>query len=245
MSYTLIDSFGGDQVLVLACNTPGCKSSTQVTLQRFLTTSDWCNHLVEQVRTAGWELLYGFADDNHKVYCSDCVERAPKQIIESLAGTAITEPAKPERPDFETYARNLAKEASTRSTCGRAKIGAIAMTADHRIVATAYNGVGPGEKHCADYDEPVTFGNHDMLCEHAEVNIGKQLRVLFDSFVDALKMNAGWKTDDYFFKWVRSQQLTVYTYGPRDCCTYCAKTLYRIGIDDVVVTQSAEAGAAA
>lgn len=85
------------------------------------------------------------------------------------------------RPDFDTYAFRLAREASTRATCSRLSVGAIAVRRT-RIVGTGYNGAPSGERHCeheryrADpvQDPDLALVNGRLSCQralHAEANV--------------------------------------------------------------------------
>lgn len=52
-----------------------------------------------------------------------------------------------ERPSWDEYFMKLANEVSTRTTCLRRAVGAI-IVKDRRILATGYNGVPTGLRHC-------------------------------------------------------------------------------------------------
>jgi deoxycytidylate deaminase len=181
----------------------------------------------------GWWVLYRRFSSS-EVLCPDCRD------------VRAEAPTRPTRISFAEYAKRLAAEAASRSTCGRAKIGGVAMTADHRILATAYNGAPSGEPHCMDLPEPIVFANHDMICEHTEVNLVDQLRAIFDSIWEVLRLYfpAGMDKNGLFVDWVRSQEITITISGPRECCTYCAKYCYRHGIKAVVATAGTEEEAA-
>lgn len=53
----------------------------------------------------------------------------------------------PQRPSWDTYFMRMAVLASERSTCLRRKVGAVAVR-DRRVLATGYNDVPSGVKHC-------------------------------------------------------------------------------------------------
>lgn len=73
-----------------------------------------------------------------------------------------------ERPDWDDYFINIADEVAQRSTCPRAKVGAV-IVKDHRIIATGYNGAPAGKSHC--YDEGCIMENgHCQRAVHAETN---------------------------------------------------------------------------
>ena len=73
------------------------------------------------------------------------------------------------RPGWPEWARGVAQAVAQRSTCPRAKVGAVVLNADHHIVATGYNGAPPGEPHCLDIGCDMQDG-HCQRSLHAEVN---------------------------------------------------------------------------
>lgn len=72
------------------------------------------------------------------------------------------------RPDWDTYFINIAREVAQRSTCPRAKVGAVIVKNNH-IISTGYNGAPAGEPHCLDEGCIVEHG-HCLRAVHAEVN---------------------------------------------------------------------------
>lgn len=52
-----------------------------------------------------------------------------------------------ERPDWDTYFINIAREVASRADCRRAKHGCV-IVKDRRIVATGYNGSAAGGPSC-------------------------------------------------------------------------------------------------
>lgn len=73
-----------------------------------------------------------------------------------------------ERPTWHKYFINIAEEVAQRSTCPRAKVGAI-IVKNNRILSTGYNGAPAGEPHCID-DGCIVEHNHCLRAVHAEVN---------------------------------------------------------------------------
>jgi len=73
-----------------------------------------------------------------------------------------------ERPNWDNYFLNIAKEVSTRSTCPRASVGAV-IVRDNRILSTGYNGAPPDEPHCTKVGCLVE-NNHCERTIHAETN---------------------------------------------------------------------------
>lgn len=64
-----------------------------------------------------------------------------------------------QRPSWDEYFMSIADSVATRSTCMRRKVGAV-LVFDKRILATGYNGVPSGLKHC-----------HEVGCIRAKLNI--------------------------------------------------------------------------
>ena len=81
-----------------------------------------------------------------------------------------------ERPSWDEYFMTLAHEVATRTTCLRRAVGAI-IVKDRRILATGYNGVPTGLRHCAEtgclrQQLGVPSGQRHEICRglHAEQN---------------------------------------------------------------------------
>ena len=81
-----------------------------------------------------------------------------------------------QRPSWNTYFLQLARQAATRSTCLRRQVGAV-LVRDKRLLATGYNGAPRGIAHCLEVgclrDElGVPSGERHELCRaiHAEQN---------------------------------------------------------------------------
>lgn len=83
---------------------------------------------------------------------------------------------KDERPSWTSYFYSIAELVAQRSTCTRRKVGAV-IVRDKRIMATGYNGVPTGIRHCAEVGclrakLGVPSGERHELCRglHAEQN---------------------------------------------------------------------------
>ena len=87
----------------------------------------------------------------------------------------------PARLDTDTYFLQIATTVAQRSTCPRRQVGCVLVDSKNHIVATGYNGVPTGFKHCIDIPCPgAQYPTGEGLdhCEaiHAEVNAFLQLR---------------------------------------------------------------------
>lgn len=85
------------------------------------------------------------------------------------------------RIDADQYFLRLAELVSLRGTCARRQVGCVLVDHNNFVLATGYNGVAKGVKHCTDNpcpgaNQPSGQGLH--LCEatHAEANALIQCR---------------------------------------------------------------------
>ena len=74
----------------------------------------------------------------------------------------------PKRVDWHTYFMNIAREASTRSTCERKHVGAV-IVREKTILSTGYNGSIRGMPHCDDIGH-IMENDHCVATIHAEAN---------------------------------------------------------------------------
>jgi dCMP deaminase len=124
-----------------------------------------------------------------------------------------------ERPGWDAYFMEMAEVAEKRSTCTRRRVGAV-IVKDNRIMATGYNGVPTGIKHCAERgclreQLNVPSGQRHELCRglHAEQNAIIQAAHLGQSIAGG----------------------TLYcTTQP---CVICAKMIINAGIVRIVIKQ--------
>ncbi len=72
------------------------------------------------------------------------------------------------RVDWHTYFMNIARQASTRSTCDRKHVGAV-IVRDKTILSTGYNGSIRGMPHCDDVGH-LMENDHCVATVHAEAN---------------------------------------------------------------------------
>jgi len=124
-----------------------------------------------------------------------------------------------ERPGWDEYFMEMAEVAEKRSTCTRRRVGAV-IVKDNRIMATGYNGVPTGIRHCSERgclreELQVPSGQRHELCRglHAEQNAIIQAAHLGQSIAGG----------------------TLYcTTQP---CVICAKMIINAGIKRIVVRQ--------
>lgn len=72
------------------------------------------------------------------------------------------------RPSEDDYFMGIALAAAARSTCDRAKVGAVLVKAGH-IAGTGYNGSPKKQPHCDDVGH-LLVGGHCVRTIHAEQN---------------------------------------------------------------------------
>lgn len=112
------------------------------------------------------------------------------------------------RTHREDYYMAIAEVTSKRSTCDRARVGAIAVK-DNRIIATGYNGSPSGWGHCDEWGHEMSSG-HCVRTVHAEMNIICQCAKFGISLKDA----------------------TIYcTHSP---CYNCLKHLENVGVKEII-----------
>jgi dCMP deaminase len=82
-----------------------------------------------------------------------------------------------ERPSWDQYFMTITRQVAERSTCTRAKVGAV-IVRDRSILATGYNGAPAGLPHCLEvgcliYESRTPDGDLEQNCYrtiHAEIN---------------------------------------------------------------------------
>lgn len=107
------------------------------------------------------------------------------------------------RPDRDSWAMALAVVTAQRATCLRRQVGAVLLNARGHVLATGYNGVAAGQRHCNAHDpwHPVGFphacpganaasGTNLDGCHaiHAEVNALMQCRDVYE--IDSIYVTA-------------------------------------------------------
>jgi dCMP deaminase len=118
-----------------------------------------------------------------------------------------------DRPTWDQYFMTITRQVAERSTCLRAKVGAV-IVRDKNILATGYNGSPAGLPHCLDagcliYRSTTPSGEIEencFRCIHAEIN----------AIAQAAKNGAGIRDGDIYI-----------THTP---CIHCFKVLINTGI---------------
>jgi dCMP deaminase len=118
-----------------------------------------------------------------------------------------------DRPTWDQYFMTITREVAERSTCLRARVGAV-IVRDKNILATGYNGSPAGLPHCLDvgcliYRSTTPSGEVEencFRCIHAEIN----------AIAQAAKNGASIRDGD-----------TYLTHTP---CIHCFKVLINTGI---------------
>lgn len=120
------------------------------------------------------------------------------------------------RPTWDQYFMTITRQVAERSTCKRAKVGAV-IVRDKNILATGYNGAPAGMPHCIDvgcliYQSKTPNGDVEENCFrtiHAEINAIAQAAKNGSSIKDA----------------------SIYlTHTP---CIHCVKVLVNTGIKNI------------
>jgi dCMP deaminase len=97
-----------------------------------------------------------------------------------------------DRPSWDQYFMTITRQVAERSTCTRAKVGAV-IVRDKNILATGYNGSPAGMPHCLDvgclvYKSTTPSGEVEDNCFrtiHAEINAIAQAAKNGHAIVDA------------------------------------------------------------
>ena len=118
-----------------------------------------------------------------------------------------------DRPSWHQYFLTITRNVAERSTCTRAKVGAV-IVRDKNILATGYNGAPAGMPHCLDagclvYTSRTPSGEVEEDCFrtiHAEIN----------AIAQAAKNGASIRDADIYI-----------THTP---CIHCVKVLINTGI---------------
>jgi dCMP deaminase len=132
----------------------------------------------------------------------------------------MSENTRVERPSWDQYFMTITQQVAERSTCLRAKVGAV-IVRDRSILATGYNGAPAGLPHCLDagcliYESKNPDGEIEENCFrtiHAEIN----------AITQAARNGAAIRDADVYV-----------THSP---CIHCMKVLINTGIKTVFYGQ--------
>ena len=123
---------------------------------------------------------------------------------------------KDNRPSWDEYFMKIANDAATRTTCLRRGVGCV-IVKDNRILATGYNGVPSGLRHCAETGclrekLGVPSGQRHEICRglHAEQN----------AIIQAAKYGID----------IQGSKIYVNTQP----CVVCAKMIINAGIEEII-----------
>lgn len=88
------------------------------------------------------------------------------------------------RPSKDQYFMSMALLVATRATCPRRQVGCVLINHRGHVLATGYNGVAAGVRHCTEHNCPgacMPSGQGLEMCEalHAEQNALLQCRDVF------------------------------------------------------------------
>ena len=118
-----------------------------------------------------------------------------------------------QRPSWDQYFLTITRQVAERSTCNRAKVGAV-IVREKNILASGYNGAPAGLPHCTEvgcliYQSKTPTGESEENCYrtiHAEIN----------AIAQAAKNGVGIRDADIYV-----------THTP---CIHCLKVLINTGI---------------
>ena len=142
------------------------------------------------------------------------VEELRDKLDEQLG--SISQEFRMERPSWDQYFMNIAKEVAKRSNCMKRKVAAI-IVRDKRIVSTGYNGTPRGTRNCNEGGCPRcnSFAEsgtklEECFCSHGEEN------AIVQASYHGISVKDG----------------TLYTtFSP---CLYCTRMIINAGIREVV-----------
>jgi dCMP deaminase len=123
------------------------------------------------------------------------------------------------KPSFNEYFMGFAKQASTRSNCLRAHVGAVIVGQDNFIKATGYNGTPSKVESCMErgkcfrIDNDIPSGTKYETCRslHAEQN------AIIQAGIDKCKGSS------------------MYIYGHSYICVMCKRFIVQSGIERVFI----------
>ena len=118
-----------------------------------------------------------------------------------------------DRPTWHQYFLTITRNVAERSTCTRAKVGAV-IVRDKNILATGYNGAPAGMPHCID-SGCLVYKSHTPTGE-VEENCFRTIHAEINAIAQAAKNGASIRDADIYI-----------THTP---CIHCVKVLINTGI---------------
>lgn len=159
-------------------------------------------------------LTDAFAIANRKLINDSSIESLHEKISHLLS--EFSSDFKDERPCWDEYFMNIAKEVSTRSNCMKRKVAAI-IVKDKRIISTGYNGTPRGTKNCNEGGCPrcnsfAKSGSKldECYCAHGEEN------AIVQAAYHGISLKGG---------------IMYCTFVP---CLYCTRMIINAGITEVI-----------
>jgi len=117
------------------------------------------------------------------------------------------------RPTWDQYFMTITRQVAERSTCTRAKVGAV-IVRDKNILATGYNGSPAGLPHC--YDAGCLVYRSTTPAGELEENCFRTIHAEINAITQAAKNGAAIRGADIYI-----------THTP---CIHCFKVLINTGI---------------
>jgi dCMP deaminase len=117
------------------------------------------------------------------------------------------------RPTWDQYFMTITRQVAERSTCTRAKVGAV-IVRDKNILATGYNGSPAGLPHC--YDAGCLVYRSTTPAGEIEENCFRTIHAEINAITQAAKNGAAIRGADIYI-----------THTP---CIHCFKVLINTGI---------------
>jgi len=159
-------------------------------------------------------LIEAFALADRKIINDENVEILHEKLDHLLA--SLSSEFKDDRPSWDEYFMNIAKEVASRANCMKRKVAAI-IVKDKRIISTGYNGTPRGTKNCNEGGCPrcnsfAKSGSRldECYCAHGEEN------AIVQAAYHGISVKGG----------------TMYcTFVP---CLYCTRMIINAGIVEVV-----------
>ena len=129
------------------------------------------------------------------------------------------------RPSFTEYFMGFAKQASSRSSCIRAQVGAVIVDINNKIKSTGYNGTPSKVISCLEKG----------LCYRVENNIPSGTRYETCQSIHA-EQNAIIQAGEQI-----CQNGTIYIYGHDQICILCKRFIVQAGLKDIYIQKNENA----